>query len=286
MSKSNLKLVIGMIIFVIIIVILGVIFGNKEEEVSSEYEDIQLLDDANYFFSVESNVNKISEYVLDNNSNSLYGILNKNYIENNNISLDNVLEKFSKYSYTSFDVDDIYVISNNFLYKFFIKADVRNDSYEGNVSIIETRYMILNYDNKNVVFDLEFISSEDYSNFIDGNDIIFNEVEVNEYNKFIYKDISESTLATYYLKYFIDLIYENTIEAYDSISDDTKEKYFSTYDEFISFVNQYNDMFNNIIISSYSFYGSNCYCVDNYGNEYKFSVLGVNNYNIDIMFNI
>lgn len=286
MSKSNLKLVIGMIIFVIIIVILGVIFGNKEEEVSSEYEDIQLLDDVNYFFSVESSINKVSEYVVDNNSNYLYGILNKKYVSDNNISVDNVLEKFSKYSYTSFDVDDIYVISNNFLYKFFIKADVRNDSYEGDVGVIETIYMVLNYDNDNIVFDISLISIDDYNNYINGNDIVFDEVIANEYNSFNYRNISESTLATYHLKNFIDLIYDNGVEAYDSISIDTREKYFNTYDGFVSFVNENNEMFNNISISSYSFSGSTCYCIDNYGNEYKFIVTGVNNYKVDILFNL
>lgn len=287
MSKSDKKSVIVVVVINIIIAIIALIITSvyKKDEVESEYQHLQLLSDANYFFSIESNLNKIPSYVIDNDSNSLYGILNKKYISNNDISIDNVLNKFNAYSYTSFDIVDAYVISRGNLYKFFVKVDIRNNVFEEDINIIGTKYLILNYNNKDVVFNIEFISNDKYEDFITGKiDISFDDVDASGYNKFDYKDIAESTLATYYLNNFVDLIYEDSILAYKRISTTTKEKYFITYDDFVSFVNTNNDMFNNIVISSYYFSGDNCYCIDNYGNEYEFIVNGVNDYIVSIYF--
>lgn len=287
MKKGNLKTFIIIVIINIVILIIGLLIGflHKDDKVETEYETIQLLKDANYFFSVESHLNTISNYVLEKDLTTLYGILNKEYISNNNITIDNVLSNFNNYLQTSFDVKEIYVISKGNLYKFFIKANIRKNSYDGNSEVLETKYAILNYDNKNITFDIEFISDNEYKDFITNKlEFSFNEIKNNNYNKFNYKNISEATLATYYLNNFINLIYEDSKIAYATISTDTREKYFNNYNNFVSFVNNHNEMFNNIIVSSYYFSNNNCYCVDNYGNEYEFIITSVNKYIVSIYF--
>lgn len=287
MSKSDKKSLFVVVVINIIIAITALIIANiyKNDEVESEYEHLQLLSDADYFFSLESNLNKIPNYVMENDKNSLYGILSQKYISNNGISIDNVLTKFNIYSYTSFDIVDAYVISKGNLYKFFIEVNIRNNVFEENTDVIASKYIILNYSNKDIVYNIEFISGDKYKDFITGKlNVSFDNVKANEYNKFDYKDISDASLAAYYLNSFIDFIYEDSISAYNQISTTTKEKYFTTYDNFISFVDINNDMFNNIVISSYYFSGNNCYCIDNYGNEYEFIVNGISDYIVSIYF--
>ena len=72
MSKSDKKSLFVAVVINIIIAITALIIANiyKNDEVESEYEHLQLLSDADYFFSLESNLNKIPNYVMENDKNS------------------------------------------------------------------------------------------------------------------------------------------------------------------------------------------------------------------------
>ena len=285
MSKKEIKTIAIILVINIAIVIVAIIIGNITKEDDNKYNEISKLEDVNYFFSIENNLNIIPIYIEENNYNALYNLLNEKYIENNDIYVDNVISKFEEYIYTIFDVTNVYVTNKDNLYKYFIKCNIRKNAYEENADVITTKYIVLNYDEKIMSYNIEFISNKKYEEYISGKkEVSFEKIKTNNFNQFTYKNITDSTLATYYLNNFIDMIYEDSKLAYSRISPETKEKYFKTYDEFLSFIKNNNNMFNDIQISSYNISGKICYCVDNYNNEYRFNTEAVSEYIVSILF--
>lgn len=285
MSKNEIKTIAIILVINIAIVIVAIIIGNITKEDDNKYNEISKLEDVNYFFSIENNLNIIPIYIEENNYNALYNLLNEKYIENNDIYIDNVISKFEEYIYTIFDVTNVYVTNKDNLYKYFIKCNIRKNAYEENADVITTEYIVLNYDEKIMSYNIEFISNKKYEEYISGKkEVSFEKIKTNNFNQFTYKNITDSTLATYYLNNFIDMIYEDSKLAYSRISPETKEKYFKTYDEFHSFIKNNNNMFNDIQISSYNISGKICYCIDNYNNEYRFNTEAVSEYIVSILF--
>ena len=285
MSKNEIKTIAIILVINIAIVIVAIIIGNITKEDDNKYNEISKLEDVNYFFSIENNLNIIPIYIEENNYNALYNLLNEKYIENNDIYIDNVISKFEEYIYTIFDVTNVYVTNKDNLYKYFIKCNIRKNAYEENADVITTEYIVLNYDEKIMSYNIEFISNKKYEEYISGKkEVSFEKIKTNNFNQFTYKNITDSTLATYYLNNFIDMIYEDSKLAYSRISPESKEKYFKTYDEFLSFIKNNNNMFNDIQISSYNISGKICYCVDNYNNEYRFNTEAVSEYIVSILF--
>ena len=285
MSKNEIKTIAIILVINIAIVIVAIIIGNITKEDDNKYNEISKLEDVNYFFSIENNLNIIPIYIEENNSNALYNLLNEKYIENNDIYIDNVISKFEEYIYTIFDVTNVYVTNKDNLYKYFIKCNIRKNAYEENADVITTEYIVLNYDEKIMSYNIEFISNKKYEEYISGKkEVSFEKIKTNNFNQFTYKNITDSTLATYYLNNFIDMIYEDSKLAYSRISPESKEKYFKTYNEFLSFIKNNNNMFNDIQISSYNISGKICYCVDNYNNEYRFNTEAVSEYIVSILF--
>lgn len=285
MSKKEIKTIAIILVINIAIVIVAIIIGNITKEDDNKYNEINKLEDVNYFFSIENNLNIIPIYIEENNYNALYNLLNEKYIENNDIYIDNVISKFEEYIYTIFDVTNVYVTNKDNLYKYFIKCNIRKNAYEENADVITTEYIVLNYDEKIMSYNIEFISNKKYEEYISGKkEVSFEKIKTNNFNQFTYKNITDSTLATYYLNNFIDMIYEDSKLAYSRISPESKEKYFKTYDEFLLFIKNNNNMFNDIQISSYNISGKICYCVDNYNNEYRFNTEAVSEYIVSILF--
>lgn len=147
MKKINFITILILLILlgIIAIVLFFLVKNNPNVENNSEYGEIALLDDSSLFFTVSLNINKICDYVNNDQSEELYSILDENYLKNNSLTTSNVIEKFyEKYNGTSFSATEIYVVSNDKNYKFFVKGNLKVEIMDEPADIIAEDYFILN----------------------------------------------------------------------------------------------------------------------------------------------
>lgn len=287
MNKTNFLILIVLFIIFGIIGLLIVLFSSNEKNDinSTQYSYLSAVNDESIFFSVSSNINKLYEYIQLDDLSSAYNLLDKSYIETNNISYQNLLEKLNlEYGSVSFSARQMYVISNKNQYKYLVKGYIKKDTMDVATEIINTSYCILNYDVENGGFSIELITESKYLELIKNRKINFDDFFVNINNQFEYVNISESSLASLYFNDFMNDLFANPTYAYECLSTETKENYFNTYDEFLTEINNNLEYYSSIRYTGYNISNNEYKYIDNYNNEYVFTVNNVMNYTVDIKF--
>jgi len=263
-KRDVITLAILLLIFGVIFIVMYI---NKEEEddpsSKTEFNKLTLLTDESVFLSVSNSINKICEY-------SNYNPQLLNFIVKDNINSDN-------YVNMSFRAEYIYVVSELNLYKYYIKGSFYQEIMDQEAKYIKTEYFILNYDMNTSAFNIEIINSDIYDNAKEEK-YIFEVIDNNDYNRFEYTSISQKTKAIMYFNDFITKVYSSSEDAYNLLSSETKNNYFNTYEEFLTFIQTHD----NITLESYSIGENEIYIKDNYNIEYSFEINYVLNYNVTI----
>lgn len=283
MKKINFITILILLILlgIIAIVLFFLVKNNPNVENNSEYGEIALLDDSSLFFTVSLNINKICDYVNNDQSEELYSILDENYLKNNSLTTSNVIEKFyEKYNGTSFSAIEIYVVSNDKNYKFFVKGNLKVEIMDEPADIIAEDYFILNYDIEESIFSISPITKDLYLNYIKSKDFEFNNLTKNEYNKVDYVNITDENLAAMYFNDFISILFNDTESAYKKLSDSTKEMYFNTYEDFLKYLEDNLEYLENLKYVKYSVKNSIIHYIDNYDNKYSFIINKIMDYQV------
>ena len=106
-KRDIVTLIVLGIIFIFIFVIIMINNSNEEEKKEkTEFNNLSLLENESIFLTVSNSINKICEY--SNNKLALNYILKEN--DNND------------YSNMSFKAEEIYVVSNLELYKYYVEG--------------------------------------------------------------------------------------------------------------------------------------------------------------------
>ena len=287
MNKSNIKILLVLLLFFSILgIFLYVFSGKKGNDVdSTEYNEIELVNNPSVFFSVALNINKFCEYLNENNNISAYNVLDVDFTTTNSINIDNILEKYgSEYENVTFSGKEIYVVSNKELYKYYVKGYLKKEQMDEYPKIQSEVYYILNYNIDKSVFSIEIIDKEIYLKSIKSKNFVFKEIDKNSNNVFENTTIIQSSLVSMYFYDFVRNLFSNPEYAYNSLSTDTKKNNFESYESFINEINNNNEYYSNIILSEYNVSNNNYYYKDNYGNIYTFIVSGVMNYSVTIDF--
>lgn len=263
MNKRNIvTLIILAIIFVIVFLIIFLTGGNKDN-VKSEFEELTLVTNESTFLSVSNNIDKLCLYA-SGESNKI------DYISKDDINID-------EYKNLSFKATEVYVISNKYLYKYYVKGSFYVNLMDTVSKYVKDGYFILNYDINNGTYNIEVINEKKYTN-AKNEEYIFEEIDSNDYNRFEYTNLNAKSRALLYFNDFIDKLYYSNEEAYDLLSSDSKDNDFNDIKEFKKFINKYND----IILKDYSVNGNEIGIKDNYGNEYIFEITYVLKYSVTI----
>lgn len=287
MNKTNfLILIVLFVIFSIIGVLILLLSSNEKNSVNStQYSFLTTVNDESIFFSVSSNINKLYEYIQIGDLSSAYELLDKKNAEIKDINQQNLIGKLNlEYDSVSFSARKMYVISNKNQYKYLVKGYIKKDTMDVATEIISISYCILNYDVENGGFSIELITESEYLELIKDKTINFDDFSVNINNQFEYVNISESVLASLYFNEFINDLFANPTYAYESLSTETKDNYFDTYDKFLTEINNNLEYYSNITYTGYNISNNEYRYIDNYNNEYIFLVNNVMNYIVDINF--
>ena len=117
---------IEIVICIILVLVFGgtTIYSNivkKEAEESRIDNTVTALNDINRYLTIDSSVSKYISYVSSKNNDYTYQVLDKNYLEDNNITTANIFNKIASYdpNYRG-NAKEIYQISAyQDIYKYF-----------------------------------------------------------------------------------------------------------------------------------------------------------------------
>ena len=238
-KKAVIVIIIVLMIFTIIVLLLTNNTNNNEnlndnninsDNTSIAHIKINTLENDTIFFTLQRIINDYYDILKENDANKLYNILAQNYIYNNNINKNNILNVLeNEYEDTSYIAKNIQYIEGEHITYYLINGYLLNQiiiteelQYENNVN-----YMIITKDNTYAIYPLHEISIDE---FLEEYDFKNNEF-VNSTNTYTNINILEENKLTTYINEFLTLMFVDTNKAYNMLSDESINLY-KTLDNF------------------------------------------------------
>ena len=191
----------------------------------------ELVTYGNIYYTVSSLIKNYMKYIDQGNIQAVYNILDEEYIKENNINIEDVLFKIDRYSnIEKYKVEDMYELSGSRYTIYYVKGNLNNKKV----------FITVNTDFTNKTFSINPIKQEEYEKLIntivEGMTGSEKQIDLNEYNKINYKNISTEQMSENLLQdYVINALYYPE-KAYNSLDEDYREKRFGSLGEFKKYV--------------------------------------------------
>lgn len=260
MKNTIKKTIIILIILIIIISIIVVIYkkkvinNNDEKDQNFESESFEISNEEgiskvtsdDQFYNVRDCVQYYIDYINDKNYDAIYKVLEKNYINSNNIttkSLENSNIKLNGDQFIATNMNKIEKeidISVYFVYGYLINSNDNN--------IFEEKQYTVILDNSKDVFSIvpESLEKEDSYEY----NLDIEEDTEDYYNEIEYKVYSEKEILTEYFNYYKNLAIRNPNKAYLLLDEEYRNKRFNNDEQ--EYANYLKDMdIENININKY-----------------------------------
>lgn len=146
MNKNKIIIIAIFIIFIIVIGLFSIIISESLKKDNNEQKDsletkvkddilLEEVKNPHMYFTVETCINKYLKYISINDKESIYKVLDSNYIKMFNITQENVLEYIEKVDINDFNISisEMYVEEvddDNQVY--YIKGMINNELLEKN----------------------------------------------------------------------------------------------------------------------------------------------------------
>lgn len=165
---------IEIVICIILILVFGgtTIYSNiakKEAEENKIDTTVFALNDINRYLTIDSSVSKYISYVSSKNNDYTYQVLDKNYLEDNNITTANIFNKIEFYdpNYRG-SAKEIYQISSyQNIYKYYVKEQISNETLD-TIEFVRYDYFCITLDESNLTFSIMPITENEYNTKIGG----------------------------------------------------------------------------------------------------------------------
>ena len=276
-----LLMIIVVIIIISIVVALLLLTTSNNEEVASnntvseennnETEAEPQINESKYY-----NITNVvrtylgaldkSKYILSDGTNysedestkeSIYNLLSTEYIESNNITVENVYDYVKDVNENiTFVPLDMRLSQGQNVDKFLVYGNiVYMDSQD-----LEKVYVIVNIDNTNNTFSIEPINSEEISNI---NDFKFestlNTIEKNYSNTYLDNNMSDEDISKEKFNNFKLLILRKSEDLFNLLNEEYRNKKFGDYNGFSQYIDSNYDRLRTINLSMYQVTEENGY---------------------------
>lgn len=326
--KKNILSIIVILTIIVLILILIIVLAryNKYKELSNQFAGeqqkyIEVIDNPgkiingktpeilkidNLFFTVDKCIEKYNGYIENKQKEAIYSLLNKEYIENNAISVDNVLDKIPQYEQmNNYITREVYVITGDKYSTFYAKTKLSEKDI----------YYIVNMDSASNAFEIIPIDSEIYNRkineTIESNQQYEDTVELNDYNKVTYIYLEEIDIVQKYFQDYLNNALFNPESSYNLLNEEYRTKKFGSLDEYKQYVEKNKEILSSMCkkvrrtseeFEDYTKYeeyyaevsrnGLDKYrieetegkerliCIDTYGNYYIFNIDSIMNYTL------
>ena len=273
MSKENkIKLlIIGVVMIFLLILILIFADKNKASNTNrSSLENFEVVSEYNLYFFVSNNINN---YIQEVSKENVYDLLYNKYIENNNITKENVFS-YSLYNnvQNTYRINEIYNYEINSLgMVYYIVGDIY-DNYTQDLVKKNCEYIVY-FDYQHLTYAVEPVEKFDEEKFISNADKDLT-IPNNEHNSYEGINlINEDDICMIYLS---DYLLMDPDKKTDITSNFSKKEQLEEYiknNEFTSTLKSCSHDSNN---QTYTIIDSN-------DNKYKFYEKGIMNYTVTIL---
>lgn len=310
--KTVISLIVILVILIVIMIISLLVINNIEkkkydydpnysepvndrnlEEVCVNEEYATIKNCINKYYNIKNNFSETEQYqgikeqLIEEYSNNLLCILDQEYIQKNNIQLEDIKKQNNKYSYKDFLIHDMYVYDNgDKMAAYFVYG--KEIDYLKKDSI--TYGYIVKIDKENQTFSLYPYQYMEENNYININEIV--EVDINMtisidknmYNHFeYYNPTIEEIVKQVFLDYKLNMSYDINY-AYDLLDDTYSKKRFRDFYDFKEFVKNRKDISIKSELLKYEVNKEKDYteyiCMDNLGNYFIFRQTSDLKYNV------
>lgn len=273
--------IIILILLVVSILIILMFYRDKEDIIYDNIDEesfevtnntsISKVTSNDIFYSIKNCVQNYIDYTNDENYEAIYSILDKNYINEKNVTIKNLKKYITKFDEDKFIANIIYVKDINIeISVYYVYGKLVDDKYENEK---EQDFTVIINNSKNIFAiipeSLENIDSYEY------NLNIVEDVE-NKYNAFIYQAISEEKMLLEYFNYYKDLAVNNSQKAFLLLDEEYREKRFNNSQESyvkylknVDIVNVFPEKYMCDVYDDYKEY----ICIDKNGIYYIFKVV-------------
>lgn len=312
MKKIKMLIIGLLILLVIIILVFSIIMyyngqENNSDSKETEFEkqidyEAQITaekeDNRNRYYATVSIANKFLTAMLEENSETIYNMLNPEYVKEFNITKANAFEKVNCLSFENLDeyqLDNLEVkIKIKDMYRIEKSVNIRNYFVYGNIvnniNDEEIPYnLIINMDSKNNTFYIlpnDYVKEYQYdsTNNIESYQVSFEEIQSNEYNNFQFVNIDDARVINDYIANYKELVVKNLKESFNWIAEDYKKAKFSTYEKYEQYIKENMKDILSMQITKYRINktenGKEYICLDNKGNYYIFLENAIMDYKI------
>lgn len=279
MFKNNYKTIVVLGVMFFVISVIALLLGNIQKSKDQKNMENPVLENDSSIVTVTNKssfltiANCMEQFIFNYkqlNSEIILNLYTTEYVKKNDLNLDNVLSNsLLKDVDLLYKINEAYVSEGDEVSTFYLLGVVYNDTKTENIY----NKIILDYSNGS--YGIEFISEKEYYDIIDNNEVPAETYIIpNNYNKFEVTTVTDMDLCALYLSDYKYNIKHNVNLAYNIIEDNTKNEYFSTFEEFKKYIDDNYLKIKNSYLSKYQVYNdnnkSNYVCVDNNNITYEF----------------
>lgn len=239
-SKSEVKVAIGLLVMCIIILVLILLFGNLNSKNNVNVnninykEDMSIIQDYDRFFFVKDNINKYLSYISSQDSEAVYDLSDEYYLKNNGIDVHNILSKIQlDGDDLSFYCEKVYERNVNDNYIYYAIGDVVQNKMDFKETVRDDFSIVLLVDYNNFTISFIPVLSDN-----EVNEILYKKQSINIsknlYNEMVkIGNVSINTICSLYYTMFLDSTYEDINYSYSLLSTEMKSNFID--------INEYND---------------------------------------------
>lgn len=302
--KIILTIICILVIIIIIIIIKLILIKTNEkdeygrefiEEVETKNNSINVVKNSIDFYTVKAIANKYFNALLYEETESVYNMLDLNYIKNFNITKENVIEKlnyFTEYNkdndslYLTVTINDMYQIQDsNQISTFFVYGYTFDSS---KIKKIEFSLM-MELDSTNKTFYIlpyDYMEKNGYLDVSENKtiEIELEKIENNNYNMFEYKKMETQEIINDYFSRYKQATMFDVEEAYNLLNEEYKKQRFGNLEEYKKYIKENLSNLISCKLEKYEVEDEEDYkeyiCIDQKNNYYIFREISINKYNI------
>ena len=232
---------------------------------------------------IQMTESEIKQYQYEEGFKAINELLDKKYKEKYSIENKDIIEFFKKYK--NINTTDNYQLQIKKMYMSELESNSSLVLVSGTINNVDFNCMI-KLDIQNSVYSIfleNYLKENNYTSeraekIVDMNDSI----EKNDYNNFQYVYASNEFIVTKYFSDYKEKMLENPQVAYSMLDEEYRTKRFTTYNEFLNFIDSMKDRINKLQISKFKLQNSEIDILDNYNNICIFNVNDLINYTIQL----
>ena len=214
---------------------------------------------------------------------AIYNFLNPNYISQNGITTENVLEKIPNNGKVEFTPLEMYQLLGNYRTQYAVYGEMKNMETEEKTQC----YFIVDVDKTNSSF---YITPVEFSKYANVKDIPLSDedttIELNDNNYFSYTVMQENDIMLKYFSYYKKLMQENPDMAYLLLDEEYRNKRFGSVEEFKNYVSKNQEDIQTYVAKEYEVNnledGTEYICQDQYKHSYIFKVSAVMQFQVKL----